>query len=201
MPSSTTKPRRLVLRIAADGEHAAAGAAGYRQPRRVLWHRALLREQARRCREQRECEDASVSCPQLTATRVRRGSSFGGGRGPRGRTPAVNGPYSSSIAAGGAAQQQSAAAHVAAADEGHRIAQAIAEDRQQDVDILPAGDAAEQHDLRASCRCARESAMHVTLERRRDIRRLSRLTSPTANSRSNAEREWHDPEPAVRASG
>ena len=34
---------RFVLRIAADGEDAAAGAAGNRQPLRVLRHRAFLR--------------------------------------------------------------------------------------------------------------------------------------------------------------
>src|SRR5918993_1010921 len=64
-----------------------------------------------------------------------------------------------------ASQHQPAATHVAPADEGCWVSQPRAENWQQHVDILPAGDAAEQHDLRTRTDPLRKG-LHVTLERR-----------------------------------
>ena len=44
-------------------------------------------------------------------------------------------------------QQQTAAAHVTSADEVERKPKAVAEDRDEDVDVLRRGDAAEQDDI------------------------------------------------------
>src|SRR5438552_17842460 len=54
------------------------------------------------------------------------------------------------------AQQQAAAGHVAHAGERGRKAEAAAEQRKEDVDVLAAGDGAEKHDLGVGTERVRE---------------------------------------------
>ena len=111
------------------------------------------------------------------------GSSFGG-RWPCLTAPA-SGTYGSSKPAVDAAEHQSAAAHVAAADEVGREHQALAEDRQQQVDVFAGRDAAEQHDLAVGTnRLAQRLAL--TVRAARGTPALRRSISPTANARNDS---------------